>query len=277
MDAVELKTKARELGIDLIGIAPRSRWENLPPEENPLSIMPECQSVIVIGRKILRGLFRGIEEGTNFYSTYALFGKQWNEFSFLSRIVFNLANVIEATGAEAMPLTGGMTKGENCVIGNAGIVGNAVIDTKKMAHLAGLGSIGKGGFFLTKQYGHRQRFAMILTDMVLDGDNVIDLDFCNGCDACLKACPLNALADNGTDAFSMDTERCRICGNGRSTASELAFEPLDRLASSCGRACMIALEDKIDEKFHNKFRKRAVWTRDLYGKATVTPLAEGDK
>jgi len=262
MNVTELKEKARELGIDLLGVAPRSRWENLPASQNPLSIMPECQSVVVVARKILRGVFRSVEEGTSFNNTYGIYGRSWHEFEFLSRITFNLANVLEATGAEAIPMTGGTPAEDNGVK-------NTVIDAKAMAHLAGLGSIGKGGFFLTPQYGLRQRIAFILTDAVLDGDPIQEVTLCDGCNACMEACPLNAYV-NG----KLNTKYCDVCQNGKQNGGVSSFEPLDRLAASCGRACLVATEDKIEEKFHSKFRKRAIWTRDIEGNPTVTPLSE---
>ena len=277
MNAQELKTAAKQFGADLIGIAPRSRWADCPAQSNPLSIMPACQSVIVVGRKILRGAFRGIEEGTNFSSTYHHYGYSWNEFTFLSRLIYNLAAAIETEGSEAVPMSGGTPKGENTTSGNGGIASNVRLDSKVLAHAAGLGSIGKGGFFLTKQYGHRQRFGLILTDLELKGDEILNLDLCKDCNACIKACPLQAYSLNQEQTWHLNSKICASCTNGQCGGVELSGEPLDRLASACGRACMVALEDKIEEKFHSKFRKRAVWQRDSMGKATLIPMTEEDK
>ena len=52
--------------IDLIGFAPRSRFEQLPPETNPFSVFPEGKTVIMIGKRICRGSLRVVVEGTNF-------------------------------------------------------------------------------------------------------------------------------------------------------------------------------------------------------------------
>ncbi len=266
MNAIELKTQARALGADLIGIAPRSRWADWPTATNPLSIMPQCQSVIVVGRKILRGSFRGIEEGTNFGSTYGHFGKTWGEFTFLSRVTYNLACFLESAGAEATPMTGGTPKGEQ----------NTQLEVKALAQAAGLGSIGKGGFFLTGQFGHRQRLGLLLTDLELEGDKTCELDFCLDCQACIDACPLQAYScQNGK--LNLNSNLCRQCQNGASASGELSSEPLDRLAAACGRACLVALENKITEKFQQKFRQRAIWQRDLLGHPSVIPTAlKGD-
>ena len=43
--AEELKRKARELGADLVGIAPVARWENAPAMLRPTAHLPEAKSV----------------------------------------------------------------------------------------------------------------------------------------------------------------------------------------------------------------------------------------
>lgn len=55
MNSNEIKKYAKEHGADLIGIASIDRFQSLAPERSPLSIFPECRSVIVLGRRILRG------------------------------------------------------------------------------------------------------------------------------------------------------------------------------------------------------------------------------
>lgn len=66
---------------------------------------------------------------------------------------------------------------------------------KTAAVMAGLGSIGKNGLFLHREYGPRVRLATILTDMPLIADmmNAEETSPCLGCDACVQACPAMAL------------------------------------------------------------------------------------
>lgn len=256
MNADSIKQLAAELGADLVGIAPKSRWEALPAAQNPLTLMPDCQSVIVVGRKILRGAFRGVEEGTNFGSTYHAYGWAWHHGQFLLRTVHNLACEIEKNGFEAMPV---LNLDPNAAV---------IPDYSELARLAGLGTPGRGGFFLTPRYGHRQRFGLVLTPLELPGDPVMELDFCRNCGACLKACPLHALKDTGRDLFELDHVLCANCKNGAGDAGN------DRYAASCGRACMVALEGKVENQFHHRFRKRSVWERDLENRVTVRPLEQ---
>ncbi len=263
MNTERLKERARQAGADLVGVVPAERWADWPAPQNPATLQPRCRSVIVIGKRILRGAFRGVEEGTNFSSTYHCYGASWMERDFLTRTVYAVAGALEAEGHEAVPLLGGAVAGAP-----------VQLDTKALAHAAGLGSVGRGGFFLTREYGHRQRFALVLTDAALDGDPVVDLDFCQDCDACLKACPLQAMADKGEGRFAINTQLCANCANGRIDGAPCAYESLDRLAASCGRACLVALENRVNNRFTGPFRRRSVWTRDLEGRCTVHPLAK---
>ena len=256
MDSKQLKQQARECGADLVGIASAARWADWPSALNPRRIQPKCQSVIVVGRKVLRGALRGVEEGTSFYSTYGMYGKDWNEMTFLVRVIHDVALALEASGAEAVPLMGG----------------GAGLDAKALAREAGLGGIGKGGFFLTPDYGHRQRFGLILTDLALEGDAAAELDLCKACSACLDACPLGALKREGDGAFILDETLCASCRNGRQGGSATAYEGNDRLAAACGRACLVALEGRIGNRFDVPFRKRSTWSRDIEGRVSVTPL-----
>jgi len=68
MTALEQKIRdaAKKEGIDLIGFAPKERFEGVDAVHNPFSIFPEGKTVIMIGRRICRGSLRGVEEGTNF-------------------------------------------------------------------------------------------------------------------------------------------------------------------------------------------------------------------
>jgi len=247
MDSVTVKQMARELGADLVGIAPIERLKGLPARANPLTIMPQAKAVIVVGHRILRGALRGVEEGTNFHSTYSMYGFHWSENQFLSKTVYNLACSLEENGIEAVPLLGHKQNAADSV----------VLDYQVIAKAAGLGDIGKGGFFLTPEYGHRQRLAMIIVDVALEGDEVQHLDFCADCRACAEACPLHAMHDDGSGKFAIDTAVCSVCKNGMFAGNT---DSVDRYAAACGRACLVCLENKIGNRFEQKFRKRSVWT-----------------
>ena len=60
----QLNAWARELDLDLVGVAAPERFRAVAPPHNPLAIMPEARAIVVFAREIPRSYFRGIEEGT---------------------------------------------------------------------------------------------------------------------------------------------------------------------------------------------------------------------
>lgn len=283
MDAAGVKRAAKKAGADLVGIASIDRFAQVEAERNPLSIFPECRSVIVIGRRILRGSLRGVEEGTNFGSTYVSFGYRWLQDQFLPQTTYDLTCFVEAKGFEAVPLFGyaedGMPTGRPVAEGKP--APNVIVDLDFAAQAAGLGEVGLGGFFITPEYGIRQRLAMILTDAELEADPVSEKRLCLDCGACAAACPFGAIAVNakktvGVAGHTMDTAQidyaiCRTCPNGAMQASGTGSRP-DRYAAACGRICMVQLEKagKVGNRFVHEFRKRAPWALDTFRRPTVT-------
>ena len=73
------------------------------------------------------------------------------------------------------------------------------IHLKAAATLAGLGFIGKMTTVLTNQYGPRQRWIGIVTDVELEPDQPWKFiqggegDLCKDCEICIKACPTHAI------------------------------------------------------------------------------------
>lgn len=297
MDAKTVKAMARACGADLVGIAPIGRFAEEPPERNPAAIFPECRSVIVLGRRICRGSLRGVEEGTNFGSTYQCFGYTWVEDNFLSQTSYDLSLAIEELGFEAVPLfaynEAGMPKGVPVAADRP--APNVYIDPRYAVVAAGLGEVGLGGFLLTPEFGTRQRFALILTDAELEGDAVRGKTLCGDCGGCAEACPLGAIHLESAETFSVsghamnvarvDTGVCAACPNGAFLAGGRGKEP-DRIAAACGRECLVRLEraGKLANRFEEPFRKREPWqldalkrplTRDASGTLAATAVGCG--
>lgn len=90
MHVSELKQTARNFGADLVGVASAESFAHLPARNRPETVSDRVRSVIVVGHRIMRGTLRGIEEGTNFNSTYSTYGFLWQEDMFLSRTVYHL-------------------------------------------------------------------------------------------------------------------------------------------------------------------------------------------
>ncbi len=284
----DIKRKATEMKADLVGIAAIECFAETSAEQHPSSIFPECRSVIVVGRRILRGSLRGIEEGTNFSSTYGTFGYRWLEDNFLAQTTYDLTCYLESQGWEAVPLFGysqeGMAGGVPVASGKP--APNVIVDIEFAAQAAGLGEPGAGGFFITPRFGIRQRFAMILTDLPLEPDSAFDESLCSFCGACFEACPFAAIRPGNTrtagvpgaerEVAVVDYEICSRCPNGAMRAPGRG-NAVDRIAAACGRACMVQLEraKKCEGRFVNPFRKRAAWALDLCQRRLTGPTDAG--
>ena len=52
---------------------------------------------------------------------------------------------------------------------------------------------------ITNNYGPRVRLVSIVTNAPLIGDEPLNENFCKGCEACIKFCPVNALETGYTN------------------------------------------------------------------------------
>ncbi len=279
MTAQLLKEAARGFGADLVGIASIDTLRYLPAEINPLSINSHAKSVIVVGRKVLRGALRGIEQGNEFDNSFPAFGFYSLEDNYLARTTYDVTIWMEKQGFEAVPLfaydVDGQPAGVPVAPGKP--APNVILQYRILAQAAGLGETGLSGLFLTPEFGPRQRFAMLVSDAELEADAPFKPRICDDCGACVKGCPLDALDAAAGKPFGFagcertvaarNNARCLRCKNGASQTNEGRFNTVDRMAAACNRACIAALEARgtLAEKFENPFRQSPTWSRDLLG------------
>lgn len=78
---------------------------------------------------------------------------------------------------------------------------------KTIAHIAGLGWIGKNCLLITPRHGPRVRFTTVLTNAPLKAiDNPIDQQ-CNDCIECVKICPSKAIKGRNFSPYEDREER----------------------------------------------------------------------
>jgi len=192
----KIREVAYSLGLDLIGFANIERFENAPVDMHPKSIFPEAKTVIVVGKRILRGGWRGIEEGTNWVSyTYFDYHGLLNSF-FIQLPLYELACFIEDYGYEAVPYYSGVpeAKPPGKPLRENQPPPDVHLAIRIAAVCAGLGEIGWSKVFLTKKYGPRQRLHAIITDLEVEPDPLVKPgSICKRCMECVKGCPSNAI------------------------------------------------------------------------------------
>jgi hypothetical protein len=90
---------AKENWADAVGFAPASRFD----ADDPIfKIMPETKTVICLVFRVLRGIYRGIEEGSTFYQ-YTTMAVENMEETIMPMAQIKVANFIEGEGFTALP------------------------------------------------------------------------------------------------------------------------------------------------------------------------------
>lgn len=264
--AAEVKEIARDSGIDLVGIAPIERFDGVGAEADPRSVMGHTRSVIALGHRIPRGSLRGAQTGKAFR------GLSMNSpFNYALTRTYRLCCRLESTGWEALPLYPHSRdeRNQGVPVAEGRPAPNVVLDVEFAAHAAGLGHLGRGGLFLTPEFGPRQFFTFVATDLELDPDPPLSQEaVCDNCGACARACPAGALSTEALQKlalcegeaalYGLRLEHCRVCPMtaNLSTPYGTGKEPW-RLAAACALACVEHLEDegKLTRSFHNRFRR----------------------
>ena len=291
-------------GADLVGFAPASRFE----KDSPIfKILPETKTVIGMAFRVLRGIYRGIEEGSTYYQ-YTTMAVENMEETIMPMAQIQVAMAMEAEGYLALPQRRHqqIMKEENST--NPEVAYDAVyrgrsaevqLDFLDTAIKCGLGEKGLNQTLLTDDFGPMVRYCFILTDAELAPSDEIKPHLCDNCEKCRKACPGNAIAEDGTvdawqcavyyngangtknpfmppEAFADMDNRLEIIAGEAQVTPETARKILDKIyfyppaqhayqCSICGRACDMAcyihLEEKgvLKRKFKTPFRKREEW------------------
>ncbi len=191
----QVKQFARSQGADLVGVGNIERWEGAPEHMDPRNIFPDARSAVVIGLRIPRGCYRGIEEGTLF-TPYPFYGYKRLNANFRPLITYRTARFIEeSSGYEAVPVPphppDSWPHGEP--VAQARTAPDVYPQFRIAAVACGLGEIGYSKVFLSPEFGPRQRLGMILTDAELEPDPLFEGQICDRCGACVATCPAGAL------------------------------------------------------------------------------------
>lgn len=299
---------AKENGADIVGFAPASRFDKNDPV---FKIFPETKTVIGLAFRVLRGIYRGIEEGSTYYQ-YTTMAVENMEETIMPMAQLKVAMYMESQGALALPQRRHqqIMAEENST--NPEVAYDAVyrsraaevqMDFLDAAVKCGLGEKGLHQTLLTDEFGPMVRYCFILTDAELPATEVVEPHLCDKCGKCIKGCPGNAIAEDGTvdpwqcavyyngangtknpfmpyDAFAGMDDRLAIIAGEAKVDPETAKKILDKIyfyppaqhayqCSICGRACDVAcyvhLEEKgvLTKKFKTPFRKREEWQFSL--------------
>jgi len=207
--ADEVKGFGRRIGLDLIGITSadpfpryletvRKRFDNnlIPPEwqesedifrrvefySDPKNSLPQAKSVISIG---ICYFISDKADNTRPGKPCGVIARyHWRDFGGeLWRKQARLVRFLESQGIQCSA--------------------EAYLPDKLIAQRAGVGWYGKNGLIQTETHGSWVILSTIVTDADLDIDEPISRD-CSSCEACIKACPTQAIVA----PYTINVSRC---------------------------------------------------------------------
>ncbi len=255
-----MKNKIIELakanGADIVRFAPANRFE----KDDPIfKIMPETKTVIGIAFRVLRGIYRGIEEGSTYYQ-YTTMAVENMEETIMPMAQLKVAMLLEEAGYTALPQRRHQQimrdeNGTNPEVAYDAIYRSKIQETQMdfldVAVKCGLGEKGLHGALLTDEFGPMVRYCFVLTDAELDCDDTVEPHLCDRCGKCVSACHGKAIGDNG----EVDAWQCAVYYNG-ANGKKNPFMPPDAFSDLDNRLEIIAGEAKVSPETARKILDR---------------------
>lgn len=236
---------AKANGADLVGFAPASRFG----ADDPIfQIFPGTKTVIGLAFRILRGIYRGVEEGSTYYQ-YTTMGVENMEETVMPMAQLKVAMALESEGFLALPQRRhqqimAQDNDTNPEVAYDAVYRNRTaevqMDFLNAAIACGLGEKGLHGGLLTDEFGPMVRYCFVLTDAELTPTEVKEPHLCDKCGKCVKACPGKAISQDGT----IDNWQCSVYYNGANGLKN-PFMPPDALADMEDRLAIIAGEAQV--------------------------------
>lgn len=255
-----IKQKAKELGASVCGIGKIYKEEN--PQRDPLMILPNAKCIIGFGFAVPKGIYKAIDRGSQYY-TYTSMGVKYFDEEFAEIFLLKMGGMIENEGYDAclqksvpnLRIKGDKTTNPEVVDTYELIYADAVeegkpapdviIDFGKAAKSCGLGEMGLSGKIINKKYGPFMRYCFIITDAPLETDEELSEEICDNCGECIKACPGNAISENG-----LDTWQCSVYYKGAHKSNPFMTD--DFLKGNPERDAIINGEKRFDAESARK-------------------------
>ncbi len=236
---------AEKCGADIVGFAPAERFDK---DDVVFKIMPETKTVIGLAFRVLRGIYRGVEEGSTYYQ-YSTMGVENMEETIMPMALLRVSQLIEEEGFYALPQRRHQQIMQESNDTNPEVFYNDIYRDKKAenqlnfldcAVKCGLGEKGLHNALLTDNFGPMVRYCFILTDAEFEATPVVEPHLCDGCKKCIESCPGNAIAQDG----KVDNWRCSVYYKGACGLKNPFMAP-DAYADFEDRIAIIAGEAEI--------------------------------
>jgi epoxyqueuosine reductase len=179
-------------GIDLVGIADADKLVLSYPPRQASALMPGARSVIVMA--VAHSL------GAVYSPDIMLWTRNKIQTTrLLDHAAQKVGRYLETSGCLSLPVSSDKPV-EIFKINPE--TGRKFRQTRVAGHLSlkhaavscGMGEIGMNNLLLTPEFGPHQRLCAVITEAELEADQMRQLDLCDNCGECEKACPSGALS-----------------------------------------------------------------------------------
>lgn len=230
-----IRSRAAELGIDLVGFCSWQELEGHAPDyDRPSQLSSYLSRLIVLAKRYPTGVACSPDPAFRQYAN----GRVARH---LEEAAGELAYWLEQRNAIACVLSATIPDLRRQPMAYAGPAGQGSLLLRRAAVLAGLGTLGLNEMILTPQYGPRVFLAGILTDAAVECGQPLAEELCPGleaCGRCAEVCPVDAIPTSGPAEATLAQVR-----------------GLD--ADACARACQPYGPDRMVDHLANLFDSRS--------------------
>lgn len=221
-----VKRRAKELGVTVCGIGSLDIFEGENIQKDPKMILPNAKCIIGFGFAVPKGLYLTMDIESQFY-TYTTMGVKYIDEEMAEILLLKIGGLIENAGYDAclqkavpnLRIKGDKTTNPEVVdtyelihaepVEDGKPAPDVIIDFGKAAKACGIGEMGLSGKIINKEHGPFMRYCFIITDAPLEIDEPLTERICDNCGECVKACPGNAISENG-----LNTWQCAVYYKG---------------------------------------------------------------
>ncbi len=212
--AERVKTRARECGFDLVGIAPAVTptgyssfldWIDAG-YAGEMQYIPNRREAYEHPKYVLESVKSVIMVGFNYFTQPAVTGSTSENRSGLGRIARYAWGAVDYHDVlrQRLKQLATVLHDEIPDCKTRAVVDTAPLLEQQFAQLAGLGWIGKNTLLLNKQIGSWFFLGALLTNVELPADAPHETAHCGTCTRCLDVCPTDAFPEAGT----LDARKC---------------------------------------------------------------------
>lgn len=264
-----VKRWLKDMGADLVGIAPVERFKGAPPGRGPTDFMPEARSVIAFGVRLPDSVVEYDSYYLNYqdmplhigiydsvHQFYLVMGHFTQDVMLITMAV-KTANQLElGWGYKSLPTPNTSYTGLGMLAPVEVLRYPSFFSQRHSAVRAGLGEFGYSNLVLNTEFGPRVRYCSIITEAELELDPIITKQIClrEKCDVvhgprCFRACtPQSLKLKEGIelDAIFMDQPSY----HDRIKCAQTASPEVDVNIRGCGfyGTCMRVCPVKVNLK-----------------------------